>query len=328
MSLLFDAVLIENVTLDYIQALLTTKNFSIDYQHPDTGETALKMALSTEREDIAVEIIRHGANVELTSRVDFMTPLEFACRKKLPFATHEIVIRTSRSELIRLKDEFWGSILAGVVLNENVATAEYILAEFGEHFSVNDNDESGNQVLHEAASRGIASATQWLISHGAVVDGHGEGGTTPLMYASMEGHVDVARILIQAGADVDSGHVSMFRRFFFWGRTFVLNDYDRIGQNVWTPLMFAASEGHALVARELLLGGANPRRLGLDGYDSRSIALLCGGADEFVRLLDAWGSIQALWVIRSAGQVHHRGENSSLKRLPKDLCRMLGSLMV
>jgi hypothetical protein len=152
---------------------------------------------------------------------------------------------------------------------------------------------------------------------------------TPLMKASLEGHIDVARILIQAGAEIDSGQVSMFRRMLFcWGSDFVRAEFAAPGENDWTPLMWAAFKGRTLVARELLLSGADPRLFDLEGYDVRSIAILGECGDDVIRLLDAWGSIQALWVIRSAGQVRQRGAKSSLKRIPKDLCRMLGSLIV
>jgi len=60
------------------------------------------------------------------------------------------------------------------------------------------------------------------------------GNMTPLMYAAREGHLDVAKVLIDAGAEVDA-----------------------VDKNVITPLFMAISNNHIDMARFLIERGAN-----------------------------------------------------------------------
>jgi len=55
--------------------------------------------------------------------------------------------------------------------------------------------------LTSAAAGGQLNAVSYLLSRGSNVDIADKWGRTPLMRASREGHVDVARLLLSAGAD-------------------------------------------------------------------------------------------------------------------------------
>lgn len=68
-------------------------------------------------------------------------------------------------------------------------------------------------------------------------------GWTPLHYAAFEGHTEVCRVLLEAGAKVDQT--------------------DNDGK---APLMLAAQEGHVSLVKELLTDhGAPPDQKALDG---------------------------------------------------------------
>jgi ankyrin repeat protein len=64
------------------------------------------------------------------------------------------------------------------------------------------------------AKRGDATAVKWLLDHGAdpnALWAHWNAMVTPLHLAAMQGHVEIVRILLQAGADPgirDSTHDS------------------------------------------------------------------------------------------------------------------------
>jgi hypothetical protein len=81
------------------------------------------------------------------------------------------------------------------------------------------------------------------------------------------------------------------------------------------------------MVRELLLWGADPTRVGTLQHTARQIAVR-EGHGGVVKLLDAWGNVQVIWVVRSADQVRRLSAQSALRLLPKDLCREVGSMLV
>ena len=64
-------------------------------------------------------------------------------------------------------------------------------------------DEHGMTNLHEAAANGDALTVLQLLLSGASVNAPSVEGVTPLMCAAAWGHVEVARILIEHGANID-----------------------------------------------------------------------------------------------------------------------------
>ena len=93
----------------------------------------------------------------------------------------------------------------------------------------------GETPLMTAARTGSLASVKALLARGAVVDTKDERrGQTALTWAAAEGHADVVRELVAAGAD--------FRA--------------RLSSGL-TPLLLAVREGHAAVVRTLLEAGAN-----------------------------------------------------------------------
>ncbi|AGO11546.1 AaceriADL244Wp [[Ashbya] aceris (nom. inval.)] len=72
-----------------------------------------------------------------------------------------------------------------------------------EGYDVNDQDNAGNSPLHEAALNGHLEVVKLLIRHGANVNiqSYEMFKDTPLIDASANGHLDVVRELLQHGAD-------------------------------------------------------------------------------------------------------------------------------
>jgi ankyrin repeat protein len=331
MSLLIAACKAEKSNLESFQALLKRGDLDIDFQEPETGNTVLCTAISHYKEDFALTLIKGGANLKLANS-NGRTPLMIACFRNLPFIAKEIASRLTDLEVsdgcrrtalalasqhtslktVKMligrgasalsKSALGRTVFHHALMGGQMDTAEYFLALHDELFSVHDSDSEDNQPLHLVAMTGKASAAEWLIARGAEVDKPGKLEMTPLMVASGKGKIDAARVLVKAGADI-----GLSAR--------------------WNSLGYAVYHAHYLMARELLLWGADPYGVGTAQQTARQIAVLQGHGGV-VKLLDAWVTIQSLWVVRSAGMANRISACSKLKCFPKDMCRMLGSMLV
>lgn len=115
------------------------------------------------------------------------------------------------------------------------------------------------------------------------------GGFSPLLFAARQGHVDVAKVLLDAGADIEG-----------------------VAGNAASPLVIAAHSGHTTLAQLLLQRGADANAMGA-GYNALHAAILRGdlplvtallqhGADPNVRLLKP-NSVQRAsedWALKTA----------------------------
>jgi ankyrin repeat protein len=117
-------------------------------------------------------------------------------------------------------------------LNGNATLVELLLKAGADVNTVTANNET---VLMIAARTGVAAAVKTLLSHRADPNAREDHrGQSALMWAATEGHVEVVRALIEAGADVTAR-----------------------SKQGWTALLFAARDGRMDVVRALLDAGAN-----------------------------------------------------------------------
>ena len=104
-------------------------------------------------------------------------------------------------------------------------------------------------------------------------------GRTALMLAAFNGHTEIAALLLDAGARIDTRDQTGRTALMYAASgenevTVALLIKRRAGVNLadseehWTPLMFAAAEGQADVVRRLLDAGADPTAADIDGEDS------------------------------------------------------------
>jgi ankyrin repeat protein len=135
----------------------------------------------------------------------------------------------------------------------------------------------------EAAFNGDAALVAQALKAGSTADLKDEDGRTALMLAAFNGHSAVVSELLEAGADVrprdGNGRTAlMFASTGPDARTVELllrngaevNEADE--QEHWTPLMFAAAEGHTEVVRALLAHGADATLKDIDGDNAAAFA--------------------------------------------------------
>ena len=107
--------------------------------------------------------------------------------------------------------------------------------------------------LHVALRRGHIDVAQLLLEHGADGKAQNDNGRTPLLLSSGYGHAEVSRILLAQGADTETR--------------------DRTGRS---PLERASTEGHVEVARLLVKHGADANAQGNYGLTPLHLASLFG----------------------------------------------------
>ena len=120
-------------------------------------------------------------------------------------------------------------------------------------------------LLHTAALRGDRAEIPRLLKEGAVVDARDADGRTPLLLAVRAGHSDIARMLLEAGADVDARGATM----------------------QITPLMVAAQRGDVDSVALLLEKGADPNAVSKNGAGALARAVVADTIETATMLLDA-----------------------------------------
>jgi hypothetical protein len=122
----------------------------------------------------------------------------------------------------------------------------------------------GATALMSAAYVGAVDLARDLIDRGADLAASDEDGFSALMYAANGGQDELVKLLLDAGADV--------------------NQTDHAGS---TPLMFAAQHGHAGIVKKLLVAGANAEAQRADGLTARDFATSNGHSRVAAILLAA-----------------------------------------
>lgn len=124
----------------------------------------------------------------------------------------------------------------------------------------------GSKTLHYAVDAARVDLARDLVQRGADLEGKDERGYSPLILAAFKGRTAVLRILLEGGADAMA--------------------QDRHGNSA---LMFAAQWGDLEAVRLLLAAGADIRARGQNGYTALKIAKLCSQL-EVAQFLEARGA--------------------------------------
>jgi len=137
---------------------------------------------------------------------------------------------------------------------------------------------SGETLLMRCTHTGDPAAVRALVSHGAEVDAvEPEKGQTALMRAVAGRHSDVAHILLEAGAAVDT-RSAVVQQLRGTGERSTTSPQGSIYFDAggFTPLLFAARHGAVESARVLLEAGADVNDTGADGNSALVLAAMSG----------------------------------------------------
>ena len=151
----------------------------------------------------------------------------------------------------------------------------------------------GETPLMTAARSGTVEGVQQIIAAGADVNANEKSrGQTALMWAAAQGHVEVARALINAGANLEIRSKVRPRLMFAQasnGGAFDQGIVEQLGG--YSPLLFAAAQGHVKVGQLLIRSEADINVLGGNGASPLVVATHSGHPD-FARLLLEAGADQ------------------------------------
>jgi uncharacterized protein len=225
---------------------LLKQHADVNAPEPD-GTTALAWAARQDDRDMAARLIKAGANVKAANRYG-VTPLYLACENGSAPMIAMLLEAGADANAATTEGE---TALMTVARTGNVEAAKVLLAHGAD---VNSKEQWRQQTpLMWAVAESHPEMAEELIAHGADVNArqvewHWErqetkeprekwmplGGQTPLLFAARQGCVDCARILLQAGADINA-----------------------VDPNDMTPMVMALINGHYDFAAYLIDHGAD-----------------------------------------------------------------------
>uniref|UniRef100_A0A672V5R0 Ankyrin repeat and KH domain containing 1 n=1 Tax=Strigops habroptila TaxID=2489341 RepID=A0A672V5R0_STRHB len=234
----------------------------------DSFESPLTLAACGGHVELAALLIERGANLEEVNDEGY-TPLMEAAREG-----HEemVALLLAQGESTVLFCFLGANINAQTEETQETALTLACCGGFSEvaDFLIKagaDIELGCSTPLMEAAQEGHLELVKYLLAAGANVHATTATGDTALTYACENGHTDVADVLLQAGADLE--HESEGGR---------------------TPLMKAARAGHLCTVQFLISKGANVNRATANN-DHTVVSLACaGGHLAVVELLLAHGA--------------------------------------
>jgi ankyrin repeat protein len=187
--------------------------------------------------------------------------------------------------------------LAQAVQKGNVAAAQALIAAGS---NVNEVDDNGDTPLAIATRAGDRKMTSALILAGGDVHHRDVAGLTLLDKTALLGFSEIARLLINGKANMQSngltvlGEVSRkglldYARFLIDANTDV-NKIDNFGN---TPLMGAAASGYTDLTDLLVKAGAHVGLLNKDGFTALELAVSNGHADTATAIIRSNGDFAA-----------------------------------
>ena len=213
---------------------------------------------------------------------DGTTPLHWAVRNN-DVALVERLIRAGAD--VKATNRYG---IAAIALACESGSADILEKLITAGVSANATGPYGETALHTCAHSGKIEAAKVLIAHGASLDaGDSWRGQTPLMWAAAQGHADMMRALIEAGADVSARST-----IIAWERQRTSEPRDKwLPPGGLTPMLFAAREGCVDCVKVLISSGADPNIVDPDQYSPLVLALINGHFDVAGALIDAGANL-------------------------------------
>ena len=232
------------------------------------GDLRLVDAAKNRNHEAVRSLLQQHVDVN-TPQADGATPLAWAAHWD-DLETADLLIRAGAN--VNAANSYGVTPLSLACTNQSTAMVEKLLKAGADP----NRAPTGIPVIMTAARTGSMDTVKLLLAHGANVNAKESArGQTALMWAVAEKHTEVARVLVERGADVHAHSTTGF-----------------------TPLLFAAQQGDMDSARMLLEAGAGLNEAAPEdgsalivathsGHEALALFLLEKGADP--NAADAYG---------------------------------------
>lgn len=220
-------VAVLNGHLEVVKFLLDS-GADIEAMVERTKDTALSIACANGKYEIVEELVNRNAMIEHRNISDY-TPLSLAASGGYVDII-KYLLKNNAEINSRTNSKLGISPLMLAAMNGHV-NAVNILLESGSDINA-QIETNRNTALTLACFQGRNEVVSLLVEKKAYVEHRAKSGLTPLMEAASQGHVEVGRILIAAGAEVNAVPVPSSRE---------------------TVLIIAADKGHTEFVKLLLL---------------------------------------------------------------------------
>ena len=247
---------------------------------PAPQEPALADAARQQDWAAVQELLRGGADADLRQG-DGATALHWAAYWNDPEAVRLLLASGAAADAT---NDLGVTPLWLAANNGNAAVVEALLAGGADP---NLTLPSGETVLMTASRTGDADAVRALLAAGA--DPHAAEGAhrqTALMWAVAQQHVEVVRLLLDAGARTDDRSLSYPQVVSSSGNADPSGVFE-VQQGGYTPLLFAARQGDVAPARLLVEAGADVNDPAASGTTPLVVAAHGGHGELAAYLLEA-----------------------------------------
>jgi ankyrin repeat protein len=225
---------------------LLNQRVDVNLRQPD-GATALHWAVHWNDLDTADLLIRALANVSATNDYG-TTPLSLACTNGSALMVEKLLVAGANPNAALPTGE---TVLMTCAHTGNVEAVKLLL---GHGADVNAKESRrGQTALTRAVAEKHADVAKVLIEHGAEAHVRTNGGFTPLLFAARVGDVESAKLLLEGGADVNE-----------------------VTSDSMSALVLASASGQEAVAIFLLEKGANPNAADANGVTALHYSLMKG----------------------------------------------------
>lgn len=152
----------------------------------------------------------------------------------------------------------------------------------------------GDTAFHFAALAGRVEVARLLLARGVNINAGANMGETPLHYAALYNHRKMIAFLVESGADIDAADAMGLTPLQYASKRGRLQARDLLRELGARPdtLLDAVNAGDLIRVRELLRDGADPNQLGLNGT-ALHLAAQLGHVAVAAALLDAGADIEA-----------------------------------